>query len=67
MPCCTLWAQAVPGHHFQLSVAQSLKELPQFRRVVPFTAYAEGWALYAEQLVRRMRWLSRAGWRERAP
>lgn len=33
-----------------MSVAQSLKHLPFFRRMIPFTAYLEGWALYTEQL-----------------
>jgi len=42
--------EGIPGHHFQFSVQQELKGVPFFRRVLPFTAYAEGWALYAERL-----------------
>ena len=43
--------EGVPGHHMQLSVQQQLKGLPQFRlHGGGFTAYTEGWGLYAEQL-----------------
>lgn len=41
--------EAIPGHHFQLSIQQQVKG-PLFRKVLPFTAYTEGWALYAERL-----------------
>jgi len=44
--------EGIPGHHFQLSIAQELRGLPLFRRFLPFTAYIEGWALYAEKLAR---------------
>jgi uncharacterized protein (DUF885 family) len=42
--------EGIPGHHFQLTIAQELKGVPFFRKVIPFTSYAEGWALYAERL-----------------
>jgi uncharacterized protein (DUF885 family) len=42
--------EGIPGHHMQLSVAQQLTSLPQFRRHTQNSGYTEGWALYAEQL-----------------
>jgi uncharacterized protein (DUF885 family) len=42
--------EAIPGHHFQIVVARQQKGLPLFRQLIPFNAYSEGWALYAEQL-----------------
>ena len=42
--------EAIPGHHFQIAIQQELTGVPIFRKVLPFTAYAEGWALYSERL-----------------
>jgi uncharacterized protein (DUF885 family) len=42
--------EAIPGHHFQLSIQQELEELPRFRRFGGYTAFIEGWGLYAESL-----------------
>jgi uncharacterized protein (DUF885 family) len=42
--------EGIPGHHFQVAIAQEMQDVPFFRTVVSFTAYAEGWALYAETL-----------------
>ncbi len=42
--------EGIPGHHLQISTALGLKDLPLIRQQTLYTAYAEGWALYAEQL-----------------
>jgi uncharacterized protein (DUF885 family) len=42
--------EGVPGHHMQISVAQQLKGLPKFRLRGGYSAFSEGWALYAEEL-----------------
>lgn len=48
--------EAIPGHHLQIALAQELTGVPLFRRVVPFTAYIEGWALYAERIAAEQGW-----------
>jgi uncharacterized protein (DUF885 family) len=42
--------EGVPGHHLQISIAQESKDIPTIRKLGFFSAYSEGWALYAEQL-----------------
>ena len=45
-----LYHEAAPGHHFQISRAQMIEDVPLLRKFSPFSAYNEGWALYAERL-----------------
>ena len=45
-----LYHEAAPGHHFQISRAMLIKKVPILRKMSPFTAYTEGWALYAERI-----------------
>ena len=46
--------EGLPGHHMQISIAQELEGVPQFQTQLGFTAYAEGWGLYSEQLASEM-------------
>jgi uncharacterized protein (DUF885 family) len=42
--------EGLPGHHLQISIAQELTGLPEFRKYTYYTAYTEGWGLYSERL-----------------
>ncbi|MFC0541077.1 DUF885 domain-containing protein [Kutzneria chonburiensis] len=50
----TSFHEAVPGHHFEVTNAESRTELPMLRRTGSVTAYREGWALYSERLADEM-------------
>ncbi|HKN95632.1 MAG TPA: DUF885 domain-containing protein [Pseudonocardiaceae bacterium] len=50
----TAFHEAVPGHHFQMSLSLGLDDLPMLRRIADVNAYGEGWGLYSERLADEM-------------
>lgn len=46
--------EGIPGHHFQIAIAQELEGVPLFQRTASFTAFIEGWGLYTEELGKDM-------------
>ncbi|WP_317928771.1 DUF885 domain-containing protein [Halioxenophilus sp. WMMB6] len=46
--------EASPGHHLQVAIAQEIPDMPMLRNMIWFSAYGEGWALYAERLAKEM-------------
>jgi uncharacterized protein (DUF885 family) len=46
--------EGIPGHHYQIAIQRELEDMPFFRKMIPFTAYSEGWALYAERVAYEM-------------
>ena len=46
----TAYHEGIPGHHMQISIAQEMTGLPEFRKFENYTAFTEGWALYSERL-----------------
>jgi uncharacterized protein (DUF885 family) len=55
MPSLT-YHESVPGHHTQIAIAMDVDTGPSFRKIVRFTAFVEGWALYAERLAFELGW-----------
>ncbi len=49
-----VYHEGLPGHHFQISIQQELDSVPRFRTYHGYTAFSEGWALYAERMAKNM-------------